>query len=272
MKRFLVPVLLLGGLLATSSSMAPGAVHEDYSSSDNVTLTDRIKTVGDGVGAKVVGPYMYVTTTKSLTIFDIKTDPAHPKQVGQELLNVEFENEEVPTNGKILGISGQIGCPDPTSSNLTNTSGEGTGAGSSSATGCLTLYDVSNPEAIKQLKVVAGAGQHTSACIFECTWFYGSTGAITDARNPSDAKLVGTWTKAFPPGYFKASCHHLREIVPGVLLGSCQPLLLLSVRPEDGGSILKPVVIATGTNQDNRFIHSSRWPRDGRDKFVLVGG
>ena len=126
MKRFLVPVLLLAALLGLSSiASAPGAVHEDYSSSDNVTLTDRIKTVGDGVGAKIVGPYMYVTTTKSLSIYDIKTDPAHPKPVGQDTVDVEFENEEVPTNGKILGISGQIGCPDPTHSNATNTDPNG---------------------------------------------------------------------------------------------------------------------------------------------------
>ena len=30
--------------------------------------------------------------------------------VGLETLDIEFENEEVPTNGKILGISGEIGC------------------------------------------------------------------------------------------------------------------------------------------------------------------
>ena len=30
--------------------------------------------------------------------------------------------------------------------------------------------------------------------------------------------------------------------------------------------------IATGTNTDERFQHSSRWPRKGRDKFMLVGG
>ncbi|MEA2274286.1 MAG: hypothetical protein QOI98_2994, partial [Solirubrobacteraceae bacterium] len=236
-------------LLAMTAPIARAQNHTgpDYVSSKNLDLIDRIKTVGDGVGAKLLGDYLYVTSTKSLDIFDIKTDPEHPRQVGLETLDVEFENEEVPTNGKILGISGQIGCKDPLSANALNPAWD-TGS-ETSTTGCLTLYDVSNPAAVREYTSVSGAGNHTSACVFDCTWFMGSTGAVTDARDPANAKLVGNWQMGLPggPDYFKNGCHHLREIQPGMLLASCQPIVLLSVRAEDGGSPLKPVVIASGT-------------------------
>ena len=269
LRRTSLPRIVLCALLGLgfAAPAATAAMGPDYVSSDNIQLIDRIKTVGDGVGGRIVGNILYVTSTKSLTLYDI-SDPEHPKQIGSETMDIEFENEEVPTNGKLLGISGQIGCPDPTSTNVT------TGTVGTSSTGCLTLYDVSNPSAVKRLTNVAGAGQHTSACVFDCQYLLGSTGAVTDARDPAHAKLIGDWQLGLPggKGYFKASCHHLREIVPGIILGSCQPIILMSVRPEDGGSILKPVVLATGTNQDERFIHSGRWPNNGTDRFVLIGG
>jgi hypothetical protein len=249
----------------------------DYVASDTVTKVFSDRLPGDGVGARLVGSYLYVTSTKGLTIYDIKTDPAHPQKVGSETMDVQWENEEVPTNGKVLGISGTTTCPDPLSMNLFNTSGNGTGAGSSGATGCLTLWNVSNPANVTRITTVSGAGQHTTACALDCTWLYGSIGAITDNRDPAHAKIVGDWEKSDwnknPDGSTKlSSCHHLREIAPGVILGSCQPFILMSIRPEDGGTPLKPVLLAEGKNEDNRFIHSSQWPREGKDKFVLVGG
>jgi hypothetical protein len=246
---------------APAHAQIPGAV-PDYVSSDNVEKIGNVRTVGDGVGATIVGNYMYVTSTLSLSIFDI-TDAENPVQVGISTLDVEFENEEVPTNGKILGISGQIGCKDPSQMN-------GPDFGSD-ATGCLSLYDVSNPAAPRYIRSVAGAGEHTQACVLDCTWFYGSSGAIVDARKPEEAKVVGNWKTAFEE-VLGGSCHHVREIRPGYILGSCQPLLLLSVLPQDGGSPEKPVLMATGNNTDERFQHSSRWPRNGADKFMLSGG
>lgn len=269
------------GVLALATPAAH-ATHTgpDYVASDNVQYVGSDRLPGDGVGARIVGKYLYVTTTTGLTIYDIQSDPAHPKKVGLETMDVEFENEEVPTNGKLLGISGQDGCHDPLSMNVlsgtvpnqadTNSTWSG-----SEATGCLTLWDVSDPANVKEIKSVPGAGEHTTACALDCTWLYGSTGAIVDNRDPANAKVVGNWqTAAFSDGrnHFKASCHHLREIQPGVLLGSCQPLVLLSIREQDGGSPLKPVVLASGTNADNRFIHSGQWPNHGTDKFTLEGG
>src|SRR4051794_3633038 len=70
----------------------------------------------------------------------------------------------------------------------------------------------------------------------------------------------------------QSGCHHQREIQPGIILASCQPVLLMSVRPSDGASPEHPILLAQGANDDGRFIHSSRWPNAGADKFVLVGG
>jgi hypothetical protein len=245
-------VALLGGASAHAQNVGP-----DYIASDNVTLVDRIKLVGDGVGARLLGDYLYVTSSKSLDIFDIKTDPEHPRQVGLETLDVEWENEEVPTNGKILGISGEIGCrtlvPDE------------------QVAGCLSLYDVSDPGNVRYIVSVVGAGNHTSACLFDCQWFWGSSGALVDARDPARATREGVWDEDVR-GDFRSNCHHVREIRPGIVLGACQPIALLSAREEDGGSVKRPVLLATAVNEDQRFIHSSRWPRGGADRFMLSGG
>ncbi len=113
--------------------IAPG----DYVSSDNIERVGSIRTVGDGVGATIVGNYIFVTSTPRLSVLDISNAEVPAAGRACTTLDVEWENEEVPTNGKILGISGTINCPDPTAINGT----AGTGA-----TGCLTLYDVSDPE------------------------------------------------------------------------------------------------------------------------------
>jgi hypothetical protein len=267
-RAVLTAILLLA--MAAPAARAQGHIGPDYVSSANLDLVDRIKLVGDGVGATLLGKYLYVTSTKSLDIFDIATDPMHPRQVGLETLDVEFENEEVPTDGKILGISGQIGCADPLSANVLNPDWD-TGS-ETSTTGCLTLWDVTNPAVPTKYTSVSGSGNHTSTCVLDCKWFMGSTGAVTDAHDPANAKLVGNWVKSFPDGTFDGQCHHLREVQSGILLGSCQPTVLLTVRPEDGASPLKPKIIATGRNADKRFIHSSRWPRHGTDRFMLSGG
>nr|MDQ3611468.1 hypothetical protein [Actinomycetota bacterium] len=77
-----------------------------YYASDNVTFRKNIREAADGVGARVVGNKLYVTTTKDLQIYDI-TDPVNPVRQGLTTVDVEFENEQVPTDGKILGISAQ---------------------------------------------------------------------------------------------------------------------------------------------------------------------
>src|SRR3954464_12753662 len=123
MSRLAVLRGVLGAVAALAlSAPAAYATHTgpDYVASDNVQYVGSDRLPGDGVGARIVGKYLYVTTTTGLTIYDIQSDPANPKKVGFETMDVEFENEEVPTNGRILGISGQDGCSDPWSANFTS--------------------------------------------------------------------------------------------------------------------------------------------------------
>jgi hypothetical protein len=262
MTKTLSSLLILIALLVPAAAQAQ-TVGPQGVTSDNVEHIGRLPISGDGVGATIVKEQnrMYVTTTQALHVFDI-TNAESPEEIGAVTLNVQFENEEVPTNGKLLGISSDTYCivpgPPPT-------------IGSAVTNGCLAIYDVSDPANITLLKTVEGAGDHTSACILDCTYMYGDSGTITDLRDPANAEIVGNWTDVLTED-LESGCHHVREISPGIILGSCQPLLLMSVRPEDGGSPLAPKIIATGANEDGRFIHSSRWPNGGRDKFMLAGG
>ena len=138
-------------LLATAGPALAGTQGPDYIASDNVEFVKAIKSPsGLTAGARVIGKYLYVTSSKDLEIFDIST-PEDPKLVGSLTANIQFENEEVPTNGKLLGIS----------SDLLNSSPEclaAPPAGLPAAGGCLRLYDVRDPTAIKELPAVAGAG------------------------------------------------------------------------------------------------------------------
>jgi hypothetical protein len=244
---------------------APAQTFGDSVSSPNVEFVKNLREVADGVGATIIPDklLMFVTSTTGLTIYDIK-DAENPVRLGVMTLNVEFENEEVPTNGKLLGISADTFCvvPDP-------------GGLGDSGTSCLSIYDVSDPSNVKLLKNIPDAGDHTSTCVLDCSYFLGSSGTIVDARDPANAvKLKENWITILNDKYSietKNQCHHQREIQPGILLGSCNPTVLFSVRPEDGASITDPVLLSLGTAESSTLIHSSRWPRQGKDKFVLVG-
>ena len=264
----------LRGLLAAAAALvvcapaAPAQTTGDSVSSDNVEFVKNLREVGDGVGATIIPELnrMFVTSTTHLTIYDI-TDAENPVRVGLFSLNVEFENEEVPTNGKLLGISADTFCVVPDATNP--------GAVTNSGTSCLSIYDVSDPENVKLLSNVPDGGNHTATCVLDCQYFFGSEGTVVDARDPANAKIVDfNWESYLAETYSletKASCHHQREIQPGILLASCNPVVIFSVRPEDGASITSPVILSIGTAEDPTLIHSSRWPRQGKDKFVLVG-
>jgi len=230
--------------------------------SDNVEYLGSLKQdVGLTTGAKVIGNRMFVTSGKNISIYDI-SDPAKPKNLGGMKTNVAWENEEVPTNGKVLAVASDfysVGVP------------ECVAAGA--ATGCVQLFDVRDPANIKQVGVVPIAN-HTAECVLDCSYFYGRAGTIIDARGVLDGqapRVVGNWIDELKKqGVTEKSCHHIREIRPGVLLTACQPFAAISVNAEDGGSPEHPKVLYTG--EAAKFVHSARWPRQGNDKFVLIGG
>ncbi|HEY3018670.1 MAG TPA: hypothetical protein VGJ32_00670 [Solirubrobacteraceae bacterium] len=230
--------------------------------SGNVEYLGSIKQdVGLTTGTKIVGTRMFVTSGKNISIYDI-SDPASPQGLGDLKANIAWENEEVPTNGKVLAVASDfysVGVADCVAA--------------LKVTGCVQFFDVRDPTNIKQVGTIPVAN-HTAECVLDCRYFYGRVGTIIDARGILDGtapKVVGNWiTELKAQGVDEKRCHHIREIRPGILLTACQPFAAISVNAEDGGSPEHPKVLYTG--EAAKFVHSARWPRNGKDKFVLIGG
>jgi hypothetical protein len=209
----------------------------------------------------VIGDRMFVTSGKNISIYDI-SDPAAPKALGGMTVNVAWENEEVPTNGKVLAVASDF-----------YSVGDADCVAAMAPDGCVQFFDVRDPSDIKKVGTIPVAN-HTAECVLDCQYFYGRAGTIIDARGILDGtapKIVGNWIDELrTQGVDSKSCHHIREIRPGVLLTACQPFAAISVNAEDGGSPEHPKVLYTG--QAAKFVHSARWPREGGDKFLLTGG
>jgi len=258
---------LRAALLATLSMLcvaapAAAAPPPDAVMSSNVEYLGSIQQdVGLTAGAKIVGKRMFVTSGKNISIYDI-SDPASPQPLGAMTTNIAWENEEVPTNGKVLAVASDfysVGVPECVAA--------------LAATGCVQLFDVRDPANIKQVGTIPIAN-HTAECVLDCQYLYGRAGTIIDARGVLEGtppKVIGNWiTELRAQGVDERSCHHIREIRPGVLLTACQPFAAISVNAADGGSPAHPKVLYTG--EAAKFVHSARWPRQGSDRFVMIGG
>src|SRR5437773_77094 len=63
--------------------------------------------VGTATGARIVGHFLYMTSWRSFSIYDVRK-PLDPKLVSQTFWGelgddpFEFESEDMPTNGKVL--------------------------------------------------------------------------------------------------------------------------------------------------------------------------
>jgi hypothetical protein len=249
-------------LCAAAPAAATVPALPDAVMSSNVEYLGSLKQdVGLTTGAKVVGKRLFVTSGKNISIYDI-SDPANPAPLGSMKANVAWENEEVPTNGKVLAVASDfysVGVPECVAA--------------MAATGCVQFFDVRDPANIKQVGTIPIAN-HTAECALDCRYFYGRAGTIIDARGILDGtppKVIGNWIDELAAqGVAEKSCHHIREIRPGVLLTACQPFAAISINAADGGSPAHPKVLYTG--EAAKFVHSARWPRQGQDKFVLIGG
>ena len=189
--------------------------------------------------------YMIVTSWYSFSIYDIN-DPANPQIVGTPIpFGFKFENEDVATNGSIMLFSESL------PQNILHV---------------WDIEDVTNPV---EVSTVPGAGQHTTDCIFDCRWAYGSNGAITDLRDPANPKLMKEkWTDGLTT---IGNYHDLDEVAPGLVLTASQPMAFLDARKDP----TKPKVLAVGEPNEQLGeapIHDSDWPGNAKDDFVLVGG
>ncbi len=260
-------VLAIAITLVAALWVAPVAAADksgpDWVSSDNVDYLGSIKDdVGLTTGAKVLGDRLFVTSGKNISIYDIST-PSSPQRLGSMTVNVAWENEEVPTNGKVLAVASDFYSLTPSCGLALE------------VLGCVQFFDVRDPANVKEVGSIPVAN-HTAECVLDCQWFYGRAGTIIDARGILDGtapKVAGNWIEELKAqGVDSKSCHHIRELRPGVLMTACQPFSVITVNPGDapGASPEHPKVLYTG--ESDAFVHSARWPREGRDKFALTGG
>lgn len=196
-------------------------------------------------GASIRGDYMYLTSWKSISIYDI-SDPLDPEQTAYLPVGFMFENEDVATNGQILLFSESL------------------------PGNALHVYDVSDKTKIEEIATVEGAGDHTTECILGCKWAYGSDGSIVDLRDPANPKLMQkNWHEL--TGLNEDGAHDVKEFKNGFVITSpiSDDLQYLDVRDP-----LNPKVLGRGThpNPDAFLFHSGTWPRQGADRFLLMQG
>lgn len=195
--------------------------------------------VGTATGARVVGHYLFVTSWRSFSIYDI-IDPLNPALISTTPIGFMFENEDVSTDGRILLFSESL------------------------PGNALHVWDLQSYAQPVEVATLQGAGDHTTSCLLSCQYGWGSSGTVTDLRRIDQPKIIGNWLKGLPG----TSTHDVTEIQPGRVLTASQPFMYLDARK----SVVHPKLLATGTSPDGRFIHSVLWPRVGKDRFLLIGG
>lgn len=232
---------LLGALMALLMSALPTAAAgptEGGVASDDVEYVRFVPfEVGTATGIKVVGKYMYLTSWKSFSIYDV-SDPEDPELLSTVPFGFKFENEDVATNGKILIFSEQLPL---------------------SAVHIWDVEDKSNPQ---QIATLSGSGAHTMSCILKCRYLYGSNGKVIDLRDPANPKEVGNFLEGMPA----SGTHDVEEVSPGIVLTSSRPIMVLDARKDP----VKPKLVAVG--DDDRItggVHSNKWPRKGKDRFAM---
>ena len=179
-------------------------------------------------------------------------------------VNVSWENEEVPTNGKILGFGERLLQREPERR-------VHAGAGGSPAARSSSMCAI--PRTSRSCRRSRPPTTRSSACSTA------STSTARRGRSSTREARSTAWrrsssatgrTRPRRRASTSSSCHHMREISPGIILTACQPFAVLSVLKKDGGSPAHPKVLYTG--EAAKFVHSSRWPRQGRDELLLTGG
>ena len=191
-------------------------------------------------GARLVGDHLYLTSYKNLSIYDV-SDPLEPVRVGFEPVPAYIQNEDVDTDGRTLLFSEEL------------------------PTGALHVFDVEDPEAPTEVGSLSGAGDHTVSCILDCTYAYGSDGAVVSLADRTSPRPVGDWTIGLPDTQ-SFGIHDVTEVRRGLVVTSSDPVMVLDVR----GDPANPRLLARGTGGLPGLYHSNQWPRNGRDRFLLV--
>ena len=231
----------IAALIAMSLGLLPAAnagTSEGGVSSDNVEWLQHVPfEVGSATGAKVIGDYLYVTSWKAFSIYDV-SDPLAPTRLSTTPFGFKFENEDVATNGKILLFSESV------------------------PQNILHVWDVEDKTSPTEIATLAGGAGHTTECILDCKYAYDSNGTIVDLRKPTAPKVVGNWGKGMPA----PSGHDVNEVAPGLVLTSSRPFILLDARKDP----VHPKLLGVGDDKSiTGGIHSNRWPQRATDDIVL---
>lgn len=234
-KRVAAALAVLGVMVPAAAPAAPSA---GGLASDNVTYVTTIPfDAGGATGARLYGKHLYVAGARGFSIYDVSV--ALAPQLVSYTPDTGFPAEDVDTNGEILLFQDQ---------QLRHR---------------LHVFDVENKTSPQQVAEVTGVNDHTFTCVFDCRYAYGAGGTILDLRDPAAPKWVGTWSGTNPGFSFDTT-----EVSPGMVLTASRIIYLLDARKDPAD----PTVVASGTTDDNRLIHSVRWPNRGKDDFILVQG
>ena len=233
-------------LALSITGLAPSAspASEAYFASDNVELITNIPLDVSSGGARLVDDKLYVTTSAGLTIFDV-SNPMAPEELGSldlRTLPRTFAPEDVDTNGEVLIIPTRESLP-----------------------GDLYVIDVRNPRAPKVVKQLPGAGEHTMSCVLDCTYAFGDAGLVVDLDPMQNARVVGSWDGGTRIDGVQS--HDVTEVRPGVVLTASEPAFLIDARKDPSQVRIR----AVGPMPEGVYVHGAMWPRQGRDRFVLIG-
>ncbi|HWC14981.1 MAG TPA: hypothetical protein VG929_10370 [Actinomycetota bacterium] len=248
---------LLGAILVAASSLtvspAAGGPTPGGLATDNVEHVRHIPLAQNGVGGRLIGKYFYMNDQNKVMVWDVK-DPENPQMIGSVPMPQEwqFSREDIDGNGNILVVPNTLsGSNDGNLQTSTPTN----------AVYIIDVEDKTNPRIISK---VAGAAQHTFSCVLNCRWAYGSSGNIIDLRNPAKPKFVEEkWGDGMPAN----GGHDVTEVAPGIVMTATQPMMLLDARKDP----THPKLIATAErNEDNRYMHQTRWPRNMKDNILLA--
>jgi hypothetical protein len=231
---------LIGAAVLGLTAVPAGAGPATGVASSNV---EHLATVpydaGLPTGARLLGDHLYVGGGKSFSIYDV-SNPVAPELLSTTPIGFQFPNEDIDTNGKIALLSDE------------------------QVQQKLHIWDVRDKGSPAELSVLSGINDHTFSCVLKCRWAYGARGTIVDLRKPSAPRVAGNWMPGMQGGYG----FDVTEVSPGLILTSSRTIKFLDARRNPA----KPKELALGYTDDNRLIHSNRWPRRGKDRFFLVQG
>jgi hypothetical protein len=205
---------------------------------------------GTAFGAVLEDGFLYVTTWRSFSIYDV-SNPRSPALESITPLGPYAFNESPATNGEILLLGNDL-------------------------QGTLGIWDVTDKTAPEELATVTPPSpEHIWTCVADCEFAYGSGGAIADLSDPASPEFVGDWQEEAPT----RGNHSIAEVAPGTVLTGSLPQYLLDVAfPADPRivAIIEPPTTAA----DRPFVvigpapeslpGQVGWPRAARDRFALT--